>query len=379
MPDYSEPRSPGGPVLEKDGKPGQKSQDAASGATISPQKTSKERPGESFGAASAPGYAGVNSVRSPVAAPTNGGGQNGNHGNGNGQAKAGVISRFLKGFGKGRGSDTTLREALQDVMANNSNADENSGIDELTAVHERLLISNILSLRDLTAVDVMIPRADIVAVEIDTPQNELLAMLSQKQNSRFPVYRETLDDVVGTIHIKDILATLAQGQKIVIADLIRTVPIVSPSLPVLDLLVQMRESKKHMALVVDEYGGIDGLATIGDIIEAIVGEFNDEYDREKQPQIVAQNDGSIIADGRVDLEEFEDRFGKVFDDEEREEIDTIGGLVSALAGRVPARGEVLSHDSGMEFEVLDADPRRVNRVKIRNIPQNGTDPQETRH
>ncbi len=295
-----------------------------------------------------------------------------------GKAKPRIFEQFFKKLGRHK-SDSTLRHAIEEAMVNGGTT-RDSDVDALTASHERLLITNILHLRDMTAVDVMIPRADIVAVEIDTPQSDLLAMLSQKQNSRFPVYRETLDDVVGTIHMKDILATLALGQPIVIADLIRSVPIVSPSLPVLDLLVQMRESKKHMALVVDEYGGIDGLVTIGDIIEAIIGEINDEYDNYKHPQILEHSDGSIIADGRVDIEEFEDRYGKVFDEDEREDIDTLGGLVFALAGRVPARGEVLSHESGIEFEVLDADPRRINRLKIRNIPPLSTAAgDQTRH
>jgi CBS domain containing-hemolysin-like protein len=124
-----------------------------------------------------------------------------------------------------------------------------------------------------------------------------------------------------------------------------------------------------MALVVDEFGGIDGLVTIGDIIEAIIGEIDDEYDKNNHPKILEHSDGSVIADGRVDIEEFEERFGSLFTEEEHEDADTLGGLVFTLAGRVPARGEVLLHDTGIEFEILDADPRRIQRLKIRNIPE----------
>lgn len=281
------------------------------------------------------------------------------------QAKQGFLSRLLRPFSRSK-QDTSLREVIEEAIENGQPDEE---IDAVTANHERVLIGNILSLRDMSAVDVMVPRADVVAIDVDTPQQEFLALLSQKQNSRFPVYRGTLDEVVGTIHMKDILAALAVGKDIVISDYIRGVPIVSPAMPVLDLLVQMRETKKHMVLVVDEFGGIDGLVTIGDIIESIVGEIDDEYDDQKHPQILEHSDGSIIADGRVDIEDFEERFGTLFTDEEREEVDTLGGLVFSIGGRVPARGEVLSHPTGMEFEIVDADPRRINRLKIRNIPQ----------
>lgn len=138
---------------------------------------------------------------------------------------------------------------------------------------------------------------------------------------------------------------------------------------VLDLLTQMRITRKHLALVVDEFGGIDGLITIGDLIEAIVGEIDDEHNLEVQPEMILQTDGSIMADARYDIDEFEDIYGEILSEEEREENDTLGGLTFFLAGRVPARGEVLTHSSGMVFEIEDADPRRVKRLRIRNIPQ----------
>ena len=275
---------------------------------------------------------------------------------------AGLIHRIKAKF-KPK-TDTGLREALADYIA-----ESDGGKDPASPhAHERTLIENILSLRDLTVIDVMIPRVDIVAIDVTMSQDALLSLLSEKQFSRLPVYRDNPDDILGTIHIKDILASLAQGRAIHVPDLIRDVPIVSPSMPVLDLLLMMKQKKRHMALVVDEYGGIDGLATIGDLLEAIVGEVEDEYDQSGQTDLATRDDGSVEADGRVPVETFEERFGKILEDGERDDIDTLGGLVFHLAGRIPARGENITHKSGMRFEVLDADLRRVKRVLIRDIP-----------
>ena len=241
--------------------------------------------------------------------------------------------------------------------------------ESVESLHEKHLLSNILRLRDLKVIDVMIPRADIIAIDIETTKKDLLALLSEKQHSRLPVYRDSLDDVVGTIHIKDILQCLAEGRKFSIAEMVRDVPIVSPSMAVLDLILMMRQMRKHMALVVDEFGGIDGLIAIGDVIEEIVGEIDDEYDEENEPEIMECKDGSILIDARYDIEDFEEKYGELLTDEEREDVDTLGGLVSSIAGRVPVRGEIISHeDSGTVFEVMDADPRRVNRLRIKNIP-----------
>jgi CBS domain containing-hemolysin-like protein len=178
-----------------------------------------------------------------------------------------------------------------------------------------------------------------------------------------------LDDVLGTIHIKDVLATIAKGQPIDIKALIREIPIVSPAMPIIDLMLTMRQSRRHMVLVVDEYGGIDGLVTVNDVIEAIVGEIEDEHDTADGPKINRKSDGSVVVDARLSIDEFEYSFGTIFNEEERNSSDTLSGLVVDMTGRIPARGEVITHSSGMVFEVLDADPRRVNVLKIRNIPQ----------
>jgi CBS domain containing-hemolysin-like protein len=234
--------------------------------------------------------------------------------------------------------------------------------------HERTLIANILEIRDQPISELMVPRADIVAVEVDTDRDDLLHLLASRPHSRLPVYRETLDDVIGMVHIKDVVATIADGRNFSLPEIVRPVSIVAPSMRVLDLLLEMRKARQQMALVVDEFGGIDGLITIEDLIEGIVGEITDEHDRTIPAELIERPDGSLLADARVPIEIFEQRVGPVLDQEERDEVDTLGGLVFALAGRVPSRGELLTHRSGLEFEILDADPRRIKRIRVRNPP-----------
>ncbi|MDX2223096.1 MAG: transporter associated domain-containing protein [Rhodospirillaceae bacterium] len=196
------------------------------------------------------------------------------------------------------------------------------------------------------------------------------------------MYRGTLDDVIGMIHIKDVALALSEPDQslayegiedtaatIKLADLVRKVLFVSPSVRVLDLLLQMRLKRTHMALVVDEYGGIDGLVTIEDVVEQIVGNIEDEHDAEQPPEIAETADGGAVADARLALADFEARYGALFSDEERAEADTLAGLVARLAGRVPSRGELIKHPSGLEFEVVDGDPRRVRRLRITNVPK----------
>lgn len=261
--------------------------------------------------------------------------------------------------------DTTLRETIEEYID-----DQKTETTETPSVsdHEKQLLGNILKLRDLTAFDVMIPRADIIAVNKDATEEELLDILANKLHSRLPVYKETLDNVIGSIHAKDIISALATGKKIDIPALVRDMPLVSPSMKVLDLLLQMRMTGKHMVLVIDEFGGVDGLIAIGDVIEAVVGEIDDEHDPEEQPEVQIKPDGTIIADARLDLEDLEKRFGVVLTPEEKEENDTLGGLIFMMAGQVPARGEILKHESGLVFEILDADTRRIKSVSVKNLP-----------
>jgi CBS domain containing-hemolysin-like protein len=267
-------------------------------------------------------------------------------------------------------SDASWRDTIEELI------EDQSEPDLPAAAHERTLLGNILRLKDLTAYDVMVPRADIMALEVDTPPDEALQILSRRIHSRVPVYRESLDDVVGVVHIKDVLARVAAKEPFTLQDILRDVMIVAPSMRVLDLLLEMRQNRQHLALVIDEFGGIDGLITIEDLIEEIVGEIEDEHDIEEAPSMVERADGTFLADARLPIETFEQTFGPVLDDDEREDIDTLGGLVFSLAGRIPARGELLTHPKGLEFEVVDADPRRIRRLRIRRtepeqIAENG--------
>lgn len=286
-----------------------------------------------------------------------------------GDEKVGLLSRLKNMVVKPKNGSDTLREAIEEYI---EELDEDTESPSM-ATHEKALISNVLKLRDTTVIDVMIPRADIAAIEVNASQESLMELLAEKQFSRIPVYRDTLDEILGTVHIKDIMSAMAAKKDLDLKSMIRPIPIVSPSLPILDLLLKMQSDKKHMVLVVDEHGGIDGLVTIGDLIEIIVGEFDDEFDTETPPQITERADGSLIVDARLDIEDFEESYGSILTEEEREEVDTLGGLVFYTASRIPARGEVIRHDTGMVFEILDADQRRVHRLRIRNIPEQNTE------
>ncbi|WP_230166617.1 hemolysin family protein [Roseomonas sp. CECT 9278] len=231
---------------------------------------------------------------------------------------------------------------------------------------ERALLSNVLRLRGTTAYDVMVPRADIMAMPEDYTLDQAIALIQRDGHSRYPVYRESLDDIAGMVHIKDVFAAVGTSGPFSLKSIERKPLFVVPSIPVLDLLLQMRQARTHMALVVDEYGGIDGLVTIEDLVETIVGDISDEHDEDATPQMMERPDGTIELDARMPVESFEARLGQILTDEERAaDIDTVGGLVFTLAGRVPAKGELVSHPSGLEFRILDADPRRIRRVRVR--------------
>jgi CBS domain containing-hemolysin-like protein len=216
----------------------------------------------------------------------------------------------------------------------------------------------------------MVPRIDIVALDVETPFPEVVKCMIEQEHSRVPVYRETLDDVIGFIHVKDILPPVAERRETKLAPILRKLLFVAPSVPILELLVQMRQARTHIAMVVDEFGGIDGLVTIEDLIEEIVGEIEDEHDEADRPTLIERADGTLIADARTPIEMLEERQGiQLRPDDDQEEVDTLGGLVSTLAGRVPKRGEVIAHPSGVEFEVLEADPRHIKRLRVRRLPQ----------
>jgi len=263
----------------------------------------------------------------------------------------------------GRPNDTSLRDAFEEILEeHDATASSNEG-------DERALISNILEVGEKTAYDVMVPRADIVGIDEAATLDAAISVMTTKPHSRYPIYRETLDEVTGFVHIKDVLSALQRKRRPTLKRLRREVLFVAPSMRVLDLLLQMRLTRQHMAIVVDEFGGVDGLITIEDLVEQIVGEIEDEHDVDDAPMLLQREDGVWIADARLPLEELEETFGPLLTEDEREEdLDTVGGLVFSLAGHVPTRGEVIPHDSGIEFEVAEADPRRLKRVRLLNTP-----------
>lgn len=266
------------------------------------------------------------------------------------------LLRRLRGA---RIDDGSARDTLDEIIEEREEAE--IPLDDT----ERMLVANILSLRDRSIEDVMVPRADIVAIESRASLDEAIQFMTREGHSRLPVYRDTLDDAIGMVHIRDVLAWRGEAASFHLGKILRRVLFVAPSMKVLELLLEMRVKRSHMALVVDEFGGVDGLVTIEDLVEQIVGEIEDEHDRAPEPGIVRREDGSFDADARTPIEVLEEEFGEVLSDEEREEIDTMGGLVFAIAGRVPIRGELITHPSGVEFEVLDADPRRIRRLRVR--------------
>jgi CBS domain containing-hemolysin-like protein len=261
---------------------------------------------------------------------------------------------------------------------------------------ERKMLERLLRFGASRVVELMVPRADITALDENDPISELLKTFDEAGVSRIPLFRETLDDPRGMIHIKDLFRWLmaeATGQPLEAAksrnggevsavgivelrnlDLSRPITTVKirrqilyvpPSMPAIDLLIRMQSTRIHMALVVDEYGGTDGLVTIEDLIEQVVGNIEDEHDDDEEINIVSDPKLGLIADARTPIEELEKHLGlKLVPDDEETDVDTIGGLVFSMLGRVPARGELIRHPSGIEFEILDADPRRVKKVKI---------------
>jgi len=288
------------------------------------------------------------------------------------------LVRWLSKPGNG---EESVREALEELIE--EKADSETAIEN----EERTLLFNILDLRGQTVADVMVPRADIVAIDVAASIDDLVELINREGHSRIPVFQENLDESIGMVHIKDVLAAgdasknkhgeapggepdeagEKSGGPRNLRSILRDVLFVSPSMQVLELLLEMRVKRTHMALVVDEFGGVDGLLTIEDLVEEIVGEIEDEHDDEDEPALNRRDDGSLDADARVSIESFEELVGRILSEEEREENDTLGGLVFSLAGRVPIRGELIKHPTGMEIEVLDADPRRVKRLKLRGI------------
>ena len=240
--------------------------------------------------------------------------------------------------------------------------------------HAADIVDQAEAFKSLRVDDVMTPRADIVAVEISCPFEGVLARFLEAEHTRMPIYRETLDDPVGQVHVKDVFKMLVDEKlrpaptEPVLRRLRREVLYVPGSMRAADLMVKMQASRIHMALVIDEFGGTDGLVTLEDLIEAVVGEIDDEHDEAAAAQIVARAGGVFEVDARASLEDLEAAVGRsLATPEQDEEIETVAGLVTALAGRVPQRGEVVALDGALEAEITDADPRRIKRLRLRPI------------
>jgi CBS domain containing-hemolysin-like protein len=290
--------------------------------------------------------------------------------------EASWFERLLQTFGLGEEPD--LRELIEDALARSKS-------DTLSS-QERSMLRRILRLGTLTIEDVMVPRADIIAVDDTISVAELMGVFRQAEHSRVPVYHETLDDPRGMVHIRDLMSWITSeaeackegslnlgkvdlGRNIASINILREILYVPGSMSVLDLLLKMQTTRLHLALVVDEYGGTDGLVSIEDLVEEVVGDIADEHDVEDEPLIKSDPRLGLVADARTPISDLEKHLGlELASEEQEEEVDTLGGLVFAIAGRIPARGELVQHPSGIEFEVLDADPRRIKKLRIHLPP-----------
>ncbi|MBL4906244.1 MAG: HlyC/CorC family transporter, partial [Sneathiella sp.] len=259
--------------------------------------------------------------------------------------------------------DSSVRSTLEELI------EEHDNPEQAINPSEKAMLTNILSIRDLSVRDVMIPRADIEAIDISMTLDQLVIRFGETNHSRLPVFEENLDNVIGMFHIKDLINFWGQPEKTNWQNFRREILFVPPSMTVQDLLLRMRATHIHMANVVDEYGGIDGLVTIEDLVEEIVGDIEDEHDEQEGPLISVSGNGTIEADARASILELEGMLDiDLLPEEEDDEVDTDGGLVFQIAGHIPARGEIIPHSSGLDFEIIDADPRKVKRVRIRRRP-----------
>jgi CBS domain containing-hemolysin-like protein len=274
------------------------------------------------------------------------------------------IWRGLKSLIFGNGVEESLREQLEEAIDRHEDDPAPDAKGDLSPL-ERQMVRNLLHFGERDAGDVGVPRADIVAVEERTSFAHLVQIFAEAGHSRLPVYREKLDTIIGMVHIKDVFAILARGgpQPATIAALIREPLYVPMSRGALDVLADMRSKRVHLAIVLDEYSGTEGLVTIEDLVEEIVGEIEDEHDEAPQALLIPLDNGGWDADDLLDLEDaaeaIDERLGEADSD-----VDTLGGLAAVLAGHVPAIGECIVHPSGWTFEIIDADERRIHRLRL---------------
>ena len=237
-------------------------------------------------------------------------------------------------------------------------------------IDEEKIISNVFELPEKLVSDIMIPRSDIISIESNSRIRELIKLIGRTNHSRYPVHEKSRDNIIGMVHIKDAISTWESAKKIKIKKLVRKILFAPPSMNVLDLILKMRMSHTHMAIVIDEHGGVDGLVTIEDLVEEIVGEIKDEHEaqKEKEENISTKIDnGEIIINARMLIKQFEKKHGKIlFNKNDFKNIDTMGGLVFSLFGRIPLKGEVIKHYTGCEFEILEGDSRKIRKILVKN-------------
>lgn len=277
----------------------------------------------------------------------------------------GDIFHALKEFFGIKPAEINLKSSLEEVIE--EHASEKA--DQSLSADERTMLGNILEYGELRVDDVMVPRVDVVAIPVDTSFDDLTRIFASAGHSRLPVYKDTLDDIIGMVHVKDAMMVIAEkGQKEAVVTTIssfqRPVLFVPAAMKLLDLLSKMRSNRMHMAIVVDEYGGTDGLVTIEDLVEEIVGEIEDEHDTADIMELKSLGQGNFDADARLEIDFLQQELGVDLLEDEEEDVDTLGGLVVAQAGRVPEIGEVISHVSGYRFEVVDASPRTIYKLRI---------------
>ncbi len=268
------------------------------------------------------------------------------------------IYSFFKPDGK-----ENIKNVLEDLIQDNKNGTEN--IDDGT----KNIFKNVINLSDKCIEDVMIPRADIDAADSDIKVNDLISFINKTKHSRIPVFEKNLDRIIGMIHIRDLFEKVSNNSRSknstkLQKKIIRKILFSSPSMKILDLLLKMRSEQIHMSIVVDEFGGTNGLVTIEDLVEEIVGEIKDEHDFEQIEEIKKISKKTYDVSARLSVEDLEKKIGVYFSDEEKEDIDTVGGLVFNLLGKIPSRGEVISHKSGLEFTIRDADTRKIKRILV---------------
>jgi CBS domain containing-hemolysin-like protein len=278
-----------------------------------------------------------------------------------------LLTRVRAIAGRRNGDGHSLRETLEELIEEDDGDDQQSRPE--FSEEERAILLNALSFGELQVWDVMVPRSDIKSIDIVSMLDDVIATMRESTHTRLPVVRDALDDVLGMVHLKDLLPFWGDGEQFELKVILRELLFVPPSMRVLDLLMKMRDTGIHMAIVIDEYGGTDGMVTIEDLVEEIVGEIQDEHDKILPPSLTERPDGALEADGRVEVEDLEKHLGiELLETDRREDVDTLGGLIFTLLDRVPSRGEIVRHGSGVEFEILDADPRRVRRLLIRTAP-----------